>query len=299
MNYVITGGAGNTSKPIAEKLLAAGHRVTVIGRNQAHLAELTEKGAIAAIGSVEDVAFLKKTFAGADAVYTMVPPNFAATSLKDYNEQIVKNYVEAIRTSPIKYVVNLSSVGAHLSQGTGPVVGLHRGENALNALTDVNILHLRPSYFYQNLLSNVTLAKNAGIIGANFSLPGGKFPLVDQKDIAEVAAAALLKLEFRGHTILYIAGDVTGTDEIAAELGKAIGKKDLPWVKFTDEQALEGMVQAGLPLDIAKNYVEMGQSMDSGKMFEDLLQQPKPVNGKVKLVDFAKVFANAFSRDNS
>ena len=297
MNYVLTGGAGNTSKPIAEKLLAAGHHVTIIGRNAAHLAELKEKGAITAIGTIEDPAFLKTAFAGADAVYTMVPPNFAATSLKEYIEQIVKNYAEAIRANSIKYVVNLSSVGAHLPNGTGPVVGLHRGENALNALADVNILHLRPSYFYQNLLTNISLAKNAGIIGGNFNIPAGKFPLTDQKDIAEVAATALLDLSFKGHIICYIVSDVTGTDEIAAVLGKSIGKNDLRWVKFTDQQAQEGMTQAGLPLELARNYVEMGQSMDSGKMFADLLLQNTPVTGKVKLGDFAKEFAKAYSSD--
>jgi len=62
MKYVITGGAGNISKPLTEQLLKAGHRVTVIGRNAEHLKDLTALGATAAIGSVEDVAFLTKTF---------------------------------------------------------------------------------------------------------------------------------------------------------------------------------------------------------------------------------------------
>jgi uncharacterized protein YbjT (DUF2867 family) len=39
MKYVITGGAGHISKPLAEQLLAAGHEVTVIGRNEEHLKE--------------------------------------------------------------------------------------------------------------------------------------------------------------------------------------------------------------------------------------------------------------------
>jgi nucleoside-diphosphate-sugar epimerase len=33
MKYTITGGADHISKPLAEKLLAAGHSVTVIGRS--------------------------------------------------------------------------------------------------------------------------------------------------------------------------------------------------------------------------------------------------------------------------
>ena len=84
MKYVITGGAGHISRPLTEKLLAAGHEVTVIGRNSEHLKPLTDKGAKAAIGSVEDVNFLKETFQGADAVYTMVPPTFSATDWKSW-----------------------------------------------------------------------------------------------------------------------------------------------------------------------------------------------------------------------
>jgi hypothetical protein len=45
---------------------------------------------------------------------------------------------------------------------------------------------------------------------------------------------------------------------VASALGKAIGQPDLKWVEFTDEQALQGMQQAGLPTEIANNYVEMG-----------------------------------------
>ena len=52
MKYVITGGAGNISKPLALSLLKSGHNVTVIGRNEANLKVLTDAGAIAAIGSI-------------------------------------------------------------------------------------------------------------------------------------------------------------------------------------------------------------------------------------------------------
>ena len=187
MKYVITGGAGHISKPITEKLLAAGHDVTVIGRNAANLRELTDKGAKAAIGSVEDVAFLKKTFANADVVYTMVPPNFAAPDVKAFIAQIGKNYAEALLHSTVKHVVNLSSIGAHQPEGAGPISGIHFSETALNSLEFINIKHLRPAYFYINLLANVGMVKQAGIIGANFEIHDNKFPIVDPADIAAVA----------------------------------------------------------------------------------------------------------------
>lgn len=293
MKYVITGGAGNISRPLTLALLKAGHQVTVIGRNAGNLKELVSEGAVAAIGSVEDVDFLARTFKGADAVYSMIPPAFHPADWKAYIGQIGANYAQAIRQAGVKNVVNLSSVGAHKPDGVGPVSGLFRAEKALNELETVNILHLRPSYFYQNLLANIPLVKQAGITGSNFDVPSGKFPIVHTSDIAEVAADALLQLNFSGHTYRYIASDETGTAEIAAAFGNAIGKPGLPWVKFEDDQALQGMIQAGLPEEIAKNYVEMGTAIQSGTMLEDYWQN-RPALGKVKLADFAQQFAAIF-----
>jgi len=291
MNYVITGAAGHISYALTQHLLKAGHSVTVAGRQQKNLQPLVDKGAKAAIGSLEDVSFLTKLFTGADAVYTMVPPNFGTADMKGFIEQIGKNYTEAIKASGVKYVVNLSSAGAHMPTGCGPVSGIYRVEQSFNTLSGVNIHHLRPSYFYQNLLANIGLIKHAGIIGGNFSIPDGKFPIVDPSDIATVAADALLKLDFTGVSHQYIASDEVGTDKIAAVLGKAIGKPDLQWVRFSDEQALEGMLQAGLSQTVAENYVEMGQALDSDKMYEEYWKKQPAKLGKVKLEDFAKEFA--------
>ena len=294
MKYVITGGAGNISKPLTEQLLKAGHQVTVIGRNAEHLKDLTALGATAAIGSVEDVAFLTKTFTGANAVYTMVPPNYGAPDLKAYIIKIGKNYTEAIKASGVKYVVNLSSIGAHLPKGAGPVSALYYVEESFNSLKDVNILHLRPGYYFFNLLGNIGMVKQANIIGANFGSGDDKIVMVNPVDIAPVAAEALLSLNFTGHSIKYIAGDERSGADIAKALGSAIGKSDLPWVKFSDEDAYNGMVQAGLPQEIALNYRDMGQVMNDGTMFEDYWKH-RPTLSKTKLEDFAKVFAAAYN----
>lgn len=294
MKYVITGGAGHISKPLAEKLVVAGHEVTVIGRNPENLKELVAKGAKAAIGSIEDVSFLSQTFKGADAVYTMIPPNFAPADWKAWIGQIGKNYAEAIKTAGVKYVVNLSSIGAHLPDGVGPVSGLYRAEQALNK-TGVNIKHLRPAYFYTNFLSSVGLVKNAGIIGSNFGGKDLKLVLVHPDDIADVAFEELTKLNFTGNSVRYISSDEKYATEVAETIGKAINKPGLPWVTFSDADALQGMLGAGLPEEIAKNFVEMGNAVNSGKMNEDYWKHHPSKLGNVKLEDFAKTFATVYS----
>lgn len=296
MKYVITGGAGHISKPIVEKLLAAGHQVTVIGRSAANLKELTDKGAQAAIGSVEDTGFLTGAFAGADAIYTMIPPIHSPADWKGYIGSVGKNYAAALRANKTGHVVNLSSFGAHAPDGCGPVSGLFRAEQAMNDLSETHILHLRPGYFYYNLFSNLALIKNMKIMGGNFGGPGYKHIMAASADIAEVAAEALITLTFTGHSVRYITSDERSTDEIASVIGKAVGKPELPWVVFPDEQALGGMLQAGLPEEIAKNYVEMGQALRSGLMAEDYLKHRPSSFGKTKLEDFAKEFAAAYSQ---
>lgn len=295
MKYVVTGGAGHISKPLAEQLLKAGHDVTVVGRNPQNLKPLTDQGAKAAIGSVEDVDFLKQSFAGADAVYTMVPPNMAAADWKGYIGQIGKNYAAALKAAGVKHVVNLSSIGAHLPDGAGPVSGLYRVEQALNALADAAVLHLRPGYFYYNLMSNIGLAKQAGIIGSNFGGDDKKLVLSAPEDIAAAAAEALLKLDFRGHSFRYLASDERTTTEIASVLGRAISQPNLPWVVFSNEQALGGMQGAGLSHEIARNYVEMGASLQSGVFSEDYWKHRPDTVGLTKLEAFAQQFAGAYN----
>lgn len=295
MNYVLTGGAGNITRPLAEKLLAAGHRVTVIGRNEANLKTLKDKGAITAIGSVDDVAFLKKAFAGADAVYTMVPPRYDLTrDWKIYIGQLGKNYAEAIRQNNIRYAVNLSSIGAHLPDGCGPVSGLYKVEQALNELANVHIRHLRPSYFYSNFLVSIPMIKNMQIIGNNFGGDGFKLALTDSGDIADVAAEELLNLKFTGHSVRYIASDVRTTTEIAQKIGEAVNQPGLRWVLFSDEEAFAGMIQAGFPEEIARNFTEMGHAMQTGIIQDDFWAHYPPVLGKIKLEDFAKQFAAVY-----
>jgi len=295
MKYVVLGSLGNMSKPLAEKLVGAGHSVTVISSKSDKIERIEARGATAAIGSVDDVGFLTKTFAGADAIYTMVPPNFGAGDWKRYIGSIGENYAAAIKAAGVKNVVNLSSIGAHMPDGCGPVSGLYFAEKALNGLDGVNVKHLRAGFFFQNFLGNIGMIKHMGIIGGNYG-EGTKLALVHTDDIADAAAEELLGLSFKGKSIRYVVSDEKTTNEVAAILGKAIGKPELPWIDFKDEDTFSGLVQAGLPEEIAKNYAEMGAAMRGGEMASEYNSNKPTVFGKTKLEAFATVFAAIYSQ---
>lgn len=290
--YVITGSIGHISKPIVEGLVRAGNEVRVITSSTDRVAEIEKLGAKAHVGQVQDISFLKKAFSGADAVYTMIPPIWQTNNWRASQNEIGKRYVEAIEAAGVKYVVNLSSIGAHAGNGVGPVDGVADLEQLLNKVNGLNVKHLRPSFFYYNFFAQIGLVKQAGILGANYG-DNEKLFLVHTSDIAAAGLEELLSLNFKGSSVRYIIGDERSGKEIAEVLGKSINR-ELNWVLFTDEQQKQGLLQAGLSETHAHGYTEMGKALREGIMQADA-RKNKPGFAKVKLEDFAKEFAAAFS----
>lgn len=195
MKIVLTGSLGHIGRPLAEKLTQGGHAVTVVSSKAARAREIEALGAAAAVGSVDDAGFLARTFQGADAVYTMVPPLDYTNQDLDMDAMVGKlgePYARAIEESGVKRVVHLSSVGAHMSQGSGLILAHHMVETRLDRIRDVEITFMRPVGFYYNLYGYIGIIKQRGVIAANF---GGDDPAewVSPLDIAEAVAEELLR----------------------------------------------------------------------------------------------------------
>jgi uncharacterized protein YbjT (DUF2867 family) len=294
MKIVVTGILGNIGKPLTQALRQNVHQVIGINHITDNQKEIEALGATAAIGSIEDVDFLAATFEGADVVYTMVPPNyFAEPDIREYYRKIGNNYAQAIKQSGVKRVINLSSYGAHLNKGTGNILGAHYVENSLNELLDVDITHIRPTYFYYNLLNLIPVIKSTGAIYANY---GGdkKFEMVSPLDIAS-AIADEIELKSVQRKVRYVSSDELTGNEIARILGEAIGKPDLNWIVISDEEALKGFINNGLPELLSKNLVEMFSSVQSGKLAEDYKLNKPAKLGKVKFASFVKDFVVAYN----
>jgi uncharacterized protein YbjT (DUF2867 family) len=295
MNYIITGSTGHISKPLTEQLIAGGHHVTVI-TSQSKTNDIQAIGAHAAVGSIEDRDFLIRSFSGTDCVYLMIPPKWSVADWFAYQKVVADNYIAAVQANNTRYVVILSSLGADMRNGCGPVDGTAYLEEQSKRLEKSNVLILRPSYFFYNLFSQIGMIKHAGFVGS--TQPSDfKLILTHPSDIANVAAEHMLSPTFTGHgNIQNIASDDSNTwAQITKVLGDAIGKPELPYVEMTDEQAREGMLSAGLSQTIADGYEAMGKALRGGKMQADYWQN-RPINlGEIKIKDFAKEFAAAYN----
>jgi len=295
MKIVITGSLGHIGKPLTKELVAKGHEVVVVSSKADKQQEIEALGGIAAIGTLADVNFLTATFTGADAVYTMVPPNYAATDMMAYCREMGENFAEAIEKSGVKRVVHLSSIGAHMEKGSGLILAHKQVEDIFEKLpSDVAITFMRPSGFYYNLLGFIPGIKAAGVIVANY----GADDMLIWVAPADIAAAIADELEIptTGRVVRYVASDELTGNETARILGEAIGKPDLQWILVSDEEREQQLQSFGLPPAMAHGLVEMFSAQHTGALAEDFYRYWPEVMGKVKMADYAKEFAAIYNQ---
>jgi uncharacterized protein YbjT (DUF2867 family) len=262
----VMGATGHTGGRIAELLLEAGEKVRALGRSAEKLAPLEKKGAFVQTGDATDARFLAGAFRGADAVFTLIPPDARAADYRALQDQMGEAAVEAIRESGVRHVVLLSSVGADLPSGTGPIAGLHAQEERLGALPNVHTLILRPAYFFENFYETLGLIKHQGINGGALR-PDVAIPMIATRDIADVAARALRERDFRGVTVRELLGprDLS-LSEGTRILGARIGKPDLQYVQFPYADFVKALVGMGLSESVASMLSEMDQALNEGKV---------------------------------
>jgi uncharacterized protein YbjT (DUF2867 family) len=258
--HVILGASGNTGSIIAESLLSKGKKVRVVGREHRATAALCAPSAEAFAGDVSDAAALTKAFSGARAAYLMLPP---ITSRED-QERESDAIAQAVTESGLRYAVHLSSYGAHVPEGTGPVTGLHSSEQKLNAIGGLHVLHLRTAYFMENNLAAISMIQEMGIFGHAllFEL---KLPMMATRDVGNYAAQRLLDLEFSGKQTCELLGERDlSMAEATAIIARGIGKPDLRYVQFPYDQVQHVLEQMGMPPKKAAVYIEMFKAINAG-----------------------------------
>ena len=290
----VLGATGHIGTALVHLLLAQGQRVTAVARPSARLDALAAAGAIPKAGDLTDVALVSEALRGADAAFLMIPPNPTSPDVLASPNRTGEAIAKAVRAAGLKQAVNLSSIGADQTGGTGPVVGLHLQEVRLNAIEELTVVHLRPAYFMENLLANIGMVQHLGIVGAA-TRPDIQFPMVATKDIAARAAALLGGQPPKASRVQYLLGPRSySMREATAAVGQAIGRPELPYVQFSYDDAKKGMVQAGLSENMAALYDEMTHHLNAEKA---MVTEPRTAASTTPttIEEFAQtVFAPAF-----
>lgn len=262
--YTILGATGNIGSVITKTLLEKGEAVRVVGRNEARLHPFVQKGAEPFVGDVVDVESMTRAFSGTQAAFLMIPPGMTSQDYRADQERTSDVISTAARNAGLQHAVNLSSIGAQVPEGTGPILGVHTCEQKLDGVEGLNVLHLRPAYFFENHLAGISMIQMLGIFGGALK-PDLKIPMIATKDIGAYAVQRLLKLDFSGKRTQELLGERDlGMSEVASILGRALNKPDLLYAQFPYDQVQQVLVQMGTPPKTAALFIEMFEGFNNG-----------------------------------
>jgi len=293
--YVIMGATGNIGSRITDELLSQGKKVRCIGRSEEKLKSLMDKGAEAAVGDVINAEFLNKATEGAEALFFMIPPNLQVEKYNQYQNMISDNGIEAVKKNNIKYVVTLSSQGAHLKEGNGVVGGLTEMEDKFNKLEGVNVLHLRPTFFMENFFDTIGLIKTQGINASSLKSEN-KIAMIATQDIAKAGTKQLMDLKFEGKSKLDLLGERDlSIKEATVILGKAINKPELPYVEVSETDMMGALTAMGLPKDSAGSIVELYDRVNDGTLLNDVTRNADNTT-ETSFEQFADYFARIYNQ---
>lgn len=257
---VITAPTGGIGQQVVEKILQAGEPVRVIAREPARLAEHLRDRVEIVQGSHGDIAVLNKAFAGADAVFWLLPPNPRAESLEAAYVDFTRPACEAFVSHGIKRVVGVSALGRGLPLNAGYVTASLAMDDLI-AATGVNYRALVMPSFMDNLLRQVASIKNDGVFVS--PIAGDlKNPACATRDIAAAAARLLLDDSWNGNGSVAVLGpeDLSFNDmaQIMSDvLGKPVRFQQIPGNAFKARLmgfgTSEAMAQGALDMMLAKN----------------------------------------------
>lgn len=285
--FVISGVTGHVGSVAAQELLAQKKAVKVLVRDAAKGAVWSQKGASVAVGSLDDAAFLGAALKGAEGFFTLLPPNFAVADFYAAQCKTADAIAAGVKAAGVPHVVLLSSVGADLPSGTGPIKGLHYLENALRA-TGTVLTAIRPGYFQENLANSLAPARQGGIFPNLMASADYPVPMIATKDIGRLAAQSLLSTPAKSE-VVDLHGPAYTVRQAAQLLGRALGK-ELKVVDVPAAQHVDALMKAGFSRNIAESFAEMYDGFAKGRM--------KPcgdrlVHGKTELTEVIAALTGA------
>jgi uncharacterized protein YbjT (DUF2867 family) len=258
--YVIAGVSGHVGSVAANQLLEKGKKVKVIVREAKKGVAWSKRGAEVAVGELQDRAFLTTALKGATGFFTLLPPKYDAPDFFAFQKQTADVIAGAVKDAGVPHVVLLSSVGADLPAGTGPIKGLHYAENALRK-TGTTLSAIRAGYFQENVANSLVPARQASIFPSLLD-PDYAFPQIATPDIGKLVAESLLSPPAKSE-VVDLVGPLYSQRQVAEKLGKALGKP-LNVITVPREGWVPGLVQAGFSKDLAELFAEMNDAFAKG-----------------------------------
>ena len=247
--YAIAGATGRVGSVAAKQLLAAGAPVRVLVRTASAAQKWEARGAQTTIADLEDRAGLTAALTDCEGFFVLLPFDLAAEDFHAHARSLAAAIAGAVTDSGVPHVTMLSSAGADLPEGTGPIVGLHYLENALRDTGSV-ISAVRSGHFQEKVSDLLDSARHEGVYPVFAETADAPIPMVATSDIGEVVAQTLVTPPSDSE-VIDIVGPVYTERQVAAALGSALGR-ELDVVTLAQQAWTGALVDAGFSQHIAE-----------------------------------------------
>ncbi len=267
MKIAITTPNGNVGRKLAELLLAdpVGHDLVLLPHNAEKVRDLAERGAEVRELDLTDREWVLEETADIDTLFWVLPADLQTPDVVAHYWKIGGIGADAVRLNKIKRAVLLSSIGAHLGEEgrVGPIKGLKQVEEFFRYVTK-NLVIVRPTYFMENLLMNVSSIAAEGKMYLPVS-GEARTSMIATRDIA-TAIAPVVRQEFTGTRVMPLHGPREYSFNEAAEIiGRTIGQS-VEIVSVPPGAAVAAMTGLGMSDNMAANVVEMMDAIQTQRI---------------------------------
>lgn len=266
---LIFGASGTVGSRVAKLLFRAGEKHRLFLRNPEKfdrelfpLVEIFQ-------GDLDDPLCIRDALRGVEKVFLSSPSH-------PHQVERESSVLQASIAQGIQHIVKLSTLGAN--PGSSILMSRWHGESEkIIEKSGIHYTLLRSHNFIQNILNFAPSIAAEGVILT--PLANAKISMVDARDVAEVAVAALIEDKGKNNIYRLTGPEAISYHRVAEILGKAIGK-GVQYEAISLGKARRTLTDIGCPTwyieDILKLYdqFQAGRGMRVWKDVETILQRP-------------------------
>lgn len=281
---LVTAATGNVGSALVSELRARGVEVRAFVRDARKATARLEEGVELARGDFSDPDTVERALAGVDRA-------FLACGNVPGQVEHETDLIDAAARAGVERIVKLSALGARAGSPLSFWDWHGRIEERLRE-SEIGWTMLRPPSFMTNLLMTAPAIAATGKLFA--AVGDARIALVDPRDVAAVAAEALIEDGHEGVAYVPTGPDALTYGEIARALSEVTGRT-IEYVAIPDEAARAGMLEAGLPDYLVDFLVMLAAEVRAGAGSQ-VSDTVRAVTGRDPraFAEFAREHASAF-----
>jgi uncharacterized protein YbjT (DUF2867 family) len=261
---VVTAPTSNIGHQVLANILGKGEPIRVIARDPSRLPAPIRECIEVVQGSHSDFDVVSQAFAGADAVFWLVPLSPVAQSLDAAYLDFTRSACAVIKSQGVRRLVGISALGRGTAvAGSAGLVTASLAMDDLIAGTGVSYRALTMPSFMDNILRQIEPIKRQGVFFSPIS-GGRKLPTCATRDIAAVAARLLLDSSWGGvgHAAVLGPEDLSFND--MAEIITDVLGKPVRFQQISFEAFKAGLIERGVSEAIAQGTTDMLRAKNEG-----------------------------------